>query len=794
MAGNLGYSKLTYTDIVNQITSKLNSDPMFQTFRESSASKTILELFSGMTDIINYYIERRAEESFLETAKLRSSVIQGSKQLGYIIQRQVPAQASISITMKGDDSVWDDVELEDVIQLPIYSSFTYGGNKFLLKAVYTYTFTEEDLANLKNDPNYTKTIQYGLLNNERNYNLYKDEDLVEESDLVTIDIIQSERKYYFIDGATNEQIGKKFQVYNIPDNTFSNLYGDEDLDLPLTKVACSNFGYNIFDPVNSFTGDTSALEYTIDRRSLLQRGQLLDLTADPVKVCLMKTNQDETMDLMFGDNIYAEIGAELGDKDNVSIQYISTLGAKGNKVGVVGAKITYNDTIITSPSNIDVTQQIEFNLTTDIIGGADMESTASVKNNAPAIYYSLDRCVIAGDYIAYLKTLTTPINIQNAMAWGEQEEGGNSTPIPKLFNVALFSCFGQMYNYNANIDKWSAKESDTSEGGGLSDAVLDDVDLFGQSVGGSAIPDNHYFYVLTVSASPGNSRNIENASIALPTSKLGKVYTALKSRSMMTVKNIYVSPMIQEYDLKGKIYINKMADADALLTKIRNDIYSFLNVNADFNTPVRQSNLIELIDDNQGVLYSNVELVPTEISARETLGVAGQTVYDAVLNDNSISQWLGTFNEDQIDITSNYYTLSADIAVVFQGMFLLTSIDENLDNVKNQDMSLSYKHQMTEDWFWNIFVKTIYDFMNQDPPFVFGPFTLTVDGFAGFAGTMWWDQLIMKIHNMFSYAIRYNTMVDTDSNGVRTKIDDIVHYTLRTEIPKITFEAGVIYK
>jgi len=96
-----------------------------------------------------------------------------------------------------------------------------------------------------------------------------------------------------------------------------------------------------------------------------------------------------------------------------------------------------------------------------------------------------------------------------------------------------------MYSYNSVIDVWSPKESDTGEGGGMADAVIDDVDLFGQSVGGSAIPDNHYFYVLTLPSSPGNSRDIENASIALPTSKLGQVYTALKSA--LTFKYEYIS-------------------------------------------------------------------------------------------------------------------------------------------------------------------------------------------------------------------------------------------------------------
>jgi len=773
MAGKLGYSKLTYNDIVNQITSRLNADAEFQTFREASMAKTMLELFSGIGDMVNYYIERRAEESYLETAKLRSSVIQLSKQLGYIVQRPIPANASMSMTLIGDDAAWSGVVAGDSFQLPIYSSFTYNGNNFTLKNVYTYTFTADDIANLV-DPTYTKTIQYGLFNNEDNYFLYKDEDLVDESDLITIDMIQAERKYYFIEGTTNEQLGKKFQVYNIPDDTFSNIYGSSDYDIPLTKIAASNHAANIFDPTTAVT-PTSAYEYTVDRRSLLQIGQSLGIDAAATKVCLLRTNMDETIDLVFGDDVYAALGAT-SDNNNISIQYLSTLGSKGNNIGVVGAKVTYNDTI-TTVGSVDITSQIEFNLTTDIVGGADMEETASIQLNAPSIYYSLDRCVTPGDYVAYLKTLTSPIIVRNAIAWGEQEEGGASAPIEKLFNVALFSCFGELYRYNSVKDEWSAKDSDTGTGGEMADAVIDDVDLFGNSPGGSAIPDHHYFYMIVASGSPGSARDLQTAHLANATSKLGIVYTNLKTRSQMTVRNVYVSPIIQEFSLQGTIFINKMADASQLSIDIKNGIYSFLNTNADFNTPIYLSNLIDIVEDNQGVLYSNLELVPTDTSAT-SLGVSGEDVITAVSGDNSISQWIDTFVTPP---TTDYKNL---ISLLIYSVWIGSLIDPDLDNCKTKDMDSTwsgtymYKHQMTESWFWKTFVNNIYTSL------------VAIPALETFVGSIFFDQLMMKIRNVFYYAIRYNMMVDSSSE----KTEDIITYTVKTELPKITFEAGVMYK
>lgn len=174
--------------------------------------------------------------------------------------------------------------------------------------------------------------------------------------------------------------------------------------------------------------------------------------------------------------------------------------------------------------------------------------------------------------------------------------------------------------------------------------------------------------------------------------------------------------------------------------------------------------------------------MPTETSGRALLGVSGQNVYDAVLNDSSIAQWLETF------VTPDT-TLSGTIAGIISSIWIASYlIDNDLDNCKDTDIdSLSpyaptvmYKHQMTEAWFWKEFITDIYNL-------------LSIDYFQGFTNTIYWDQLVMKIRNVFYYAIRYNMMVVTNDDS-RTIKDDIISYTIKTEIPKITFEAGVMYK
>ena len=84
----LNYTDLTFNEIVSQVNDRLREDPekRFDSFLESSVAQTMIEIFAASTDMTNYYIERRAEEQFLDTARLKSSVIQLSKILGYVVQ------------------------------------------------------------------------------------------------------------------------------------------------------------------------------------------------------------------------------------------------------------------------------------------------------------------------------------------------------------------------------------------------------------------------------------------------------------------------------------------------------------------------------------------------------------------------------------------------------------------------------------------------------------------------------------------------------------------------------------
>src|SRR5690554_5087747 len=152
----LKYTNLDYADIVQQISSRISSDSRFQNIKESAITQTLIEIFAGCVDLVTYYLQRRSEEVFVDTAKLRSSVILLARQLGYVVTRPIPAQANLKVILQGDftdliNGENPDIESGYKIQIPYHQNFTYDGNNYILKNTFTYTLTDTDITNMLED-------------------------------------------------------------------------------------------------------------------------------------------------------------------------------------------------------------------------------------------------------------------------------------------------------------------------------------------------------------------------------------------------------------------------------------------------------------------------------------------------------------------------------------------------------------------------------------------------------------------------------------------------------------------
>lgn len=607
MANFINYTGLTYNDIKSDIMARLAEDSRFANFRESALYSVITEIFAATTDFTNYYIERRAEESFLDSAKLRSSVVLLSKMLGYVITRPIPASANIKIVIK---SLPQGTDTNSTLVLKSGTTFTFEGNTYTLIQGLTYRVTQTDINNFLN-PTYVKELHFRGITKESAGNIFDDSDPRSQG---PISLVQCEQRTKNIDSATNTQMGMRYQTYAINDTKFSNIYGNVD------------FGYDVSNPNNNdvtlngtrvaigtdensaFCSDMSEFsskrEFRIDRRSFLNNDSIPELSATgaaaDVKYCVIRSSMNDGVELLFGDDNVSSIGAKGGN--NIYVRYLATMGSEANTVGVMGKSIQCNSD---SYENGFDRKNVEFYLTSNITGGSDIEDIESIKINSPEIFYSLERCVTPRDYVSFLKTLVlTSKKVKNAIAWGEQEETREVDGLSniKLFNVVLFSVLSDMY----------AKTNDSQLGSIYSGVDIDENIL----VAPLTSTEFDWFNTIIMSDSVTPLKNIQVDGYVYP--ELKSVYEKLYDRSQLTVKNVYVAPIIQDFDLTGTIFFNPLIDKDLSKKKIQNAIYSYLALNADFDTNIYLSTLIDIIENFSEVHHADIWFSPRLNNANQT--------------------------------------------------------------------------------------------------------------------------------------------------------------------------------
>ena len=615
MAGQfLNYTNLTYNEIVKQVRDRLREDPekRFDNFLESSVAQTMIEIFAASTDLTNYYLERRAEEQFLDTARLKSSVIQLSKILGYVIQRAVPAESSAKIVLKGP--LPSGINTGDFVEFPQYNTtFTYNGNPFILKKTYRYTFTADDIAQGTSNT-FEKEISVSVPNGS---NLVLNAaGLVPTSATQPIQILQGEIKQKTFTGSSNTQVGETFQKYDIDDTTFSNIFGTEDLGYSsttetfvltadLTKVAITTTATDI----TTALADEDSL-YEIDRRSILTSQTVLDQTsvsAAVPKVCSIRTKANQGVEILFGDNIIADKGVNSSNQ-NLYVQYFSTKGLEANVTGVIDKKLTTSNSFTTN-LGVPVTDNLEWRFNSNVIGGADLESVDAIKLNAPGLFYSLDRLVTSKDYVTFLKSLTSPVNIKNALAWGEQEEvdeNPNLGAIQALFNVVFYSCIGSLYNINSGLTPTHSYKDLLSSDASAEDKISTVLEGTEYDVGGTTFAEQNYFNIYIKNDPVSYLDNIQTTTATGVTNVNNKI----KKRSQLTLRNAYITPIIQQFNLTGNVYVKNLVSINDIQRRINNALYEYLNENADFATPIYLSNMTEIIESFPEVIYADPSFTP----------------------------------------------------------------------------------------------------------------------------------------------------------------------------------------
>ena len=123
------------------------------------------------------------------------------------------------------------------------------------------------------------------------------------------------------------------------------------------------------------------------------------------KVYFLSEVEDEQYEVFFGDGV---LGEKLSNQNVVEISYVVTSGVVTN-----GAKtFTFNGTLVDS-SDVTITSPFSvsnLSTTSAASGGAEIESVAKIKFNAPKFFGSQNRAVTSNDYSAIVRKIYPSIS------------------------------------------------------------------------------------------------------------------------------------------------------------------------------------------------------------------------------------------------------------------------------------------------------------------------------------------------------------------------------------------------
>jgi hypothetical protein len=95
----LNYIDVDFDDLVIQLTNKISESAAWEDAYRSGTGQMLVELLAYISNLDRYYIERRAEELYLATSQLKSSVINIVKLLNYDPRRNVSATGTAKFSI-----------------------------------------------------------------------------------------------------------------------------------------------------------------------------------------------------------------------------------------------------------------------------------------------------------------------------------------------------------------------------------------------------------------------------------------------------------------------------------------------------------------------------------------------------------------------------------------------------------------------------------------------------------------------------------------------------------------------
>jgi len=127
MANELNYADYDFDSIVLQLQNRLKDTDAWEDIYRSSTGQTMIELLAYVLNLVMFYAERRAGESYLPTAQLRSSIVNLVSLLNYQPRRKTSAQGNLTFSIESS--------LTKIVYIPKYTECqSVSGKKFVTNA------------------------------------------------------------------------------------------------------------------------------------------------------------------------------------------------------------------------------------------------------------------------------------------------------------------------------------------------------------------------------------------------------------------------------------------------------------------------------------------------------------------------------------------------------------------------------------------------------------------------------------------------------------------------------------
>ena len=349
----LSVTEFDFDDVKDNLKTFLKNQTEFKDYDfEGSGMNILLDVLAYNTHYLGFNANMLANEMFLDSASLRSSVASHAKTLGYEITSARAPIATINVALSTTSSTKT------------------------MSAGTAFTSTVDDVSyQFVTIGDVTQTIS-GASVTFNNVKVY-------EGTYIT--------SKYLVDTSDVEQ------RFLLPDN----------------RVDTSTLTVKI---QNSAT-DTTTATYT-------KATDISQLSSSSTVYYLQEVEVGK-YEVYFGDG---NVSKALSDGNIVIFSYVVT-----NKTAANGASS------FTAPSTIDGVSTITVTTVNNASGGAEPESLASIKLQAPLDYASQGRAVTTDDFVTYTKKLFP--NTQAVSVWGGEDGGFDSatgvTSVPEYGKVFI---------------------------------------------------------------------------------------------------------------------------------------------------------------------------------------------------------------------------------------------------------------------------------------------------------------------------------------------------------------------